>query len=366
MKRYTHSFILFLASLAILVSACGSHKNEKTTTGDQQVITVKPYQLQKDTIVQRILLPGELKAFQEVDLYAKLNSFVKEIPVDRGTKVYKGEVLAILDAPELQSQLSETAGRLSAKEAAYRASRSTYRRLSEASRTPGAVSPNDLETALSRMESDSSEWNSAMSAYKAIKNMESYLTITAPFDGVITERNVHPGAFVGPSGKGSELPILRLVEQDRLRLVVAVPEIYSAEVKLNTQIDFTVNALEGKNFSSTITRISGGLDQHIRSEMIEMDINNTSNELLPGMYAHVGIRLSNNARSWVVPKTALVPSTEKLFVIKIVNGKASRVEVNKGNETSDMVEVFGNLNRNDRIVADASESIREGQALDTK
>ena len=100
--------------------------------------------------------------------------------------------------------------------------------------------------------------------------------------------------------------------------------------------------------------------------MIEMDVINTSRDLLPGMYAHVEIKLSNDARSWVVPKTALVSSTENLFVIKISNGKALRVEVSKGNETADLVEIFGNLTIGDMIVQDASESIKEGQQLNVK
>jgi len=365
MKKYIYQFIFILSTLFIL-SSCGSHKNSTSGEKDSTNFSLNTYKIEHDTIVQNVRLPGELKAFEEVDIYAKLSSFVKEIPVDRGSKVKKGEVLAMLDAPELQSQLAEAASKLSAKEAAYRASRSTYKRLLDASKTPGAVSPNDLETTLSKMQSDSGEWNSAVSNYKAVKSLENYLTITAPFDGIITERNVHPGAFVGPSGKGSEQPLLKLAQQDKLRLVVAVPEIYSSEIKQNSKINFSVNALQGKIFTANVSRISGGLEQKIRSEMIEMDVANTSQELLPGMYAHVDIKLSNDARSWVIPKSALVSSTEKLFVIKILNGKALRIEVSKGNENADKIEVFGNLSAGDIIVSDASESIKEGQALNVK
>jgi len=365
MEKYI-KLSIFILSTIIILSSCGSRKNVQTEGNDSTSFSVKIYKIEQDTIVQNISLPGELKAFEEVDIYAKLSSFVKEIPVDRGSKVRKGEVLAILDAPEWQSQLAEAASKLSAKEAAYRASRSTYKRLLDASKTSGAVSPNDLETTLSKMQSDSGEWNSALSNFKAVKNLESYLTITAPFDGIITERNVHPGAFVGPTGKGSEQPLLKLAQQDKLRLVVAVPEIYSSEIKQNSKINFSVNALQGKIFTANVSRISGGLEQKIRSEMIEMDVVNTSHELLPGMYAHVDLKLSNDARSWVVPKSSLVSSTEKLFVIKIINGKANRVEVSKGNETADRVEVFGALSIGDIIVNDASESLKEGQQLNFK
>lgn len=365
MKKYIKQ-AFFSISVVCLISSCDSHKDGKTGEKDSTHLSFKTYRIEQDTIVRNIRLPGELRAFEEVDIYSKLSSFVKEIRVDRGSNVKKGDILAILDAPELLSQLAEAASKLSAKEAAYRASRSTYNRLLEASRTAGAVSPNDLETNLSKMQADSGEWNSSLSNYKAIKNIESYLTIVAPFDGIITERNVHPGAFVGPTGNGSERPLLKLAQQDKLRLTVAVPEIYTGKIKQNGKINFCVNALPGKIFTANVSRISGGLEEKIRSEMIEMDIANSSHELLPGMYANVEIKLINDRTSFVIPKHALVTTTEKLFVIKIVNGKTINVEVRTGNETADKIEIFGNLNSGDIIVNDASESIKEDQQLASK
>ena len=236
-------------------------------------------------------IPGELIAYQQVDLYAKVNSFVKKLYVDVGSEVKEGELLATMEAPELGSQLAGAESNIKSREAIYLASKANYDRLLETSKTPGTISPNDLEQAAARKNSDFAQFQAAQAAYKEIAETQNYLQIRAPFSGVITARNVNPGAYVGPSGKGSELPLFNLQEQKKLRLVLSVPEAYTGYLNHKDEVSFTVKSLPDRPFKAIIKRLSGSIDSRLRSQRVEMDVINNDKKLLPGMVAEVNLPL---------------------------------------------------------------------------
>ncbi|WP_316929247.1 efflux RND transporter periplasmic adaptor subunit [Cyclobacterium qasimii] len=201
-----------------------------------------------------------------------------------------------------------------------------------------------------------------MAAHKEVIVMKSYLNISAPFDGIVTTRNVNLGAYVGPAGKGSDMPLLTIQQQDKLRLAVSIPELYTGYLKRGDEISFNVKSLPD-TFTATVERMSGALDLKLRAERVEMDIENTSGAMLPGMVAEVRLPLNAKDSTFVVPKSALVNSTENIFVIRVENQKASRIEVKKGREIDDQIEIFGDLNNNDKMVLVASEEIKEGDFI---
>ena len=198
-----------------------------------------------------------------MDLYAKENSFVKKLFVDVGSEVKTGQLLVSLEAPELGSQLAGALSNIHSREAIYTASKANYDRLYETSQTPGTVSPNDLEQAAARKNSDLAQLQSAKSAYAQISEMQGYLQIRAPFNGIITARNVNPGAYVGPSGKGSDQPLFTLQEQKRLRLVVSVPEAYTGYLGHQKEVSFTVKAMPDQQFKAKVTRMAGAIDEQV-------------------------------------------------------------------------------------------------------
>jgi membrane fusion protein (multidrug efflux system) len=347
-----------IIALGILQS-CASHekKDEKPVAA---TVTVETFLLQKDKFSTSLQLPGELIAFQQVDLYAKVTSFVKELNVDIGSEVTAGELLMTMEAPELNSQLSAAESRLKSLEANYTASSANYNRLTEAGKTPGTVSQNDLDQATARKNADYSNLEAAKASYKEIGVMKSYLEIRAPFSGIISSRNVNPGAYVGPSGKGSELPLLTLQEQKHLRLSVSIPEAYTNFLKANDVITFKVKSLPAETFTASVKRMAGALDLHLRSERVEMDMMNADKKLLPGMVAEVSIPLSSKDSSFVVPKSALVNSNEGIYVIKVVTNKTLRVPVKKGREIHEKIEIFGDLVLNEQLLTKANEEIKDG------
>jgi RND family efflux transporter MFP subunit len=362
--------ITFLVVSTGLLSSCGPNnkaKEEQAQTVKQEnaidTPAVKLYVVKKGKVSSTIAVPGELIPYQEVDLYAKINSYVKNLLVDIGSEVHKGQLLVTLEAPEINSQLAGAESRIKQMEAIYFASKATYDRLYITSKTPGTVSLNDLELAEAKKNSDLANVEAAKSYYKEIAANLNYLAIRAPFDGVITMRNVNLGAYVGPGGKGTD-PLFVLQDQKRMRLVISVPENFTGGLSNKDNVSFTVGSLPNQKFTAQVKRLAGALDVTLRSERLEMDVYNTSRKLLPHMYANVSVPLPSGDSTLIVSKGAVVTSTEKVFVVRVVNHRAEWVDVKKGVQSGDMIEVYGDdLKVGDQIVQQASEEIRDGSPV---
>ncbi|MCE6989986.1 efflux RND transporter periplasmic adaptor subunit, partial [Dyadobacter sp. CY323] len=308
-------------------------------------------------------IPGELIAFQQVDLYAKVSSFVKKLHVDVGSEVSQGQLLASMEAPELSAQVSSSQSRLQSQEAIYENSKANYERLLETSKTPGTVSQLDLDAALAKQKSDLAQLEAAKSASREITDTRNYLEIRAPFSGVITARNVSTGAYVGPTGKGSEFPLFTLVEQRKLRLVVSVPEAYTSYLKNKSEVTFKVKSLPNQTFSAKVTRLAGALDNRLRSQRTEMDVINTDRKLLPGMITEVSIPLTGSAHSFAVPRSSVLNSTQGTYLIKVADKKAIWVPIKTGTSSDELTEVFGDVKDGDVIVKSANEEIRDNSEV---
>jgi membrane fusion protein (multidrug efflux system) len=362
MTKSINTLLIIIGAAGIISSCNNAPAADNKNVSKSEEVTIQKITLKKDTLVKDITIPGELVAYQQVDLYAKVTGFVKELKVDIGSKVQEGQLLMTLEAPELMSQLSAAQSRLKAQEAAYTASLASYNRLVETSKTPGTISPNDLEQAEAKRNSDLANLEAARASLKEVNDIKNYLMIRAPFDGTITARNVNVGAYVGASGRGSDLPVLVLQQQDRLRLVISVPESYTSNFQKDDQVSFKVRSYPSENFVGKLTRLSGALDTRLRAQRAEADIDNDG-RLLPGTVADVNVTLRSSPNSFVVPKSAVVNSAEGIYVIKVDNGIAHRVPVTKGIDSSDLVEVIGDLAENDQLVKKGTDEIRERQEI---
>ena len=353
-KNNLYKSLLIVTASATAFGTLNSCKS-KSDQQEQQAETTQPtpaletVPLKKGMLSTDLQVPGELIPYQEVDLYAKISSFVKKVYVDIGSEVKQGQLLVSLEAPEVNSQVAEAQSRLKSQQAIFMASKSNYDRLVETSKTPGTISGNDLEQAAARKNSDYAQLQALKSAYQAVAANSAYLDIRAPFNGVVSARNINPGAYVGPSGKGSDVPLFVLQEQKRLRLVISVPEIYTGLLKQRDEVNFSVKALPNQKFTAKVKRMAGALDERLRSERLEMDVYNNNKKLLPGMYAEVNIPLPASDSTFVIPKTALVSSTERVFVVRVIDHKAQWVDVKKGREAGNQVEIYGKLNEGDAV-----------------
>ncbi len=327
-------------------------------------------------------LPGEIAPFLSVALHAKVTGFVEKILVDRGSVVKEGQFLAELSAPELKAQIAEAESKAMAAEserlqaqAQAAAAASTYERLKQASATPGAIAGNELvlaekQAAAMQALAEARRQGSAAaaSAAQSLKDMEAYLRITAPFDGTITDRLVHPGALVGPgAAPGSDSALLLLQQISRLRLAVAVPEESAGGIVTGARVEFRAPAFPGRVFSGTIARAAHALDPKTRTMPVELDVVNRDGALAPGMYATVKWPVRRaGAAALFVPATSVVTTTERTFVIREKNGRAEWVDVKKGAADGDAVEVLGALEAGDKVVKRATDEIRNGSPLAVK
>jgi RND family efflux transporter MFP subunit len=351
----------FLALLAGgLLASCQS-KQAQTVT--QPAPALQVFALTPGTLNTIMSIPGELRPYQTVDMYAKVNGFIKKMTVDIGSEVHQGQLLMTLEAPEMTAALKQAQEDLHTKEAIYRGSKANYDRLLKTSKMPGTISPNDLDMAHAKMSSDSSALLAAKSAYQLSADLRNYLEVRAPFDGVISSRNVYPGAYVAPTDKSSDKPMLTLQEQKKLRLVVAVPEAATSYFKDKDTVHFTVKTLPGKQFVAVVNRMAGSMNDELRSEQMEMDIPNNDKMLLPGMFAQVTLQLTNDQKNFIVPQSAIAQNSQRVFVIRVVNGKAQWVDIKRGRANADSVEVYGNLTTGNELLRNATDEIKEGAPL---
>jgi len=348
--------ILLYAMIAITATSC-THNKPIDLTKETNSKTYKLGVIVSRKISSTVQLPGELKPFEEVKIFPKVNGFVKNVMVDRGSKVKSGDALIILEAPEIQAQLLTAKSKELQQDENFHISKDKYERLLVASKTEGAVSVYELTNAKSKMNADEAVANAEKSTVASLEAMKDYLTITAPFDGVISERNVHPGALVGPNAK-MDLPLLKLEQQNKLRLVVYVPEVYASKINYNAKVNFILTSLPGKIMEGIINRSAGSLNAAMRSEAIEIDVLSNDNVIKPGMYAEVNIPLSSDALTYVVPASAIITSTERKYIITVENAKAKFIDVREGISKNDSTEIFGNINDNKTIIINGNNEIK--------
>ncbi len=294
-------------------------------------------------LAKTLRLPGDLWAYRNVALFGKVQGFVEKIDVDRGSEVKEGQQLALLSAPEIEAQRAEAEAKLASNLA-------TYRRLEEAAKTPGVVAGNDVEIAQKLVDADRAR-------IKVYAQNEAYLRITAPFSGVITERNVHEGSLVGPS---SAQALLRIQEISRLRLVVYVPEYAVGGIQTGGKVKFSVPAYPGELFTGTVARPAYALDPKMRTMPVELDVENGDHRLDPSMYAEVLWEVTRPHPTLFVPAAAVVTTTERRFVIRVRDGVAQWVDVRLGQPVGASVEVFGDLADGDPVVARGTDELKSG------
>src|SRR5262245_11385354 len=241
-------------------------------------------------------LPGEPSAVLSVALHAKVTGYVERILVDRGSRVEAGQLLAELSAPEMEAKIAEAESKAQAAEserlqaeAQLAAMQSTYDRLKKAAETPGAIAGNELaqmekqvEAAQALARSRQQASRAAEAALNAEEQMQSYLRITAAFEGIVTERLVHPGAL---GGQRSSSALLTVHHISRLRLVEAAPEEHTGEIATGVHVTFQTAAYPDRIFSGTVARVSHSLDRATRTMAVELDVANRDSALAPGMYA---------------------------------------------------------------------------------
>jgi len=370
-KRKQHmemkNVTIILIGIALLANACGNARQpiDMTTNNTAKSAGYDFTSVIKRPLVSVVKLPGEFKPFEMVSIYPKISGFIKTIPVDMGTFVRQGDVLVTLEAPEVEQRLQAAKAKYAQANAVYLSSKDRYERLTKAAATPGAVSPFELESAKAKMTADAATRDAEQANVATFETSKGYLTVTAPFDGIITERNVHPGALVGPDIKSSDKPMLVLQQEKKLRLVVYVPESLSGNVDEHGMVAYEVTGNPGKIYQARITRFAGAINTGLRSEAYEMDLVAENGHVKPGMFAEVKLPLKLNASSFVVPASAIVNATTGKYLVAIDDGNKTRfMHVKEGISGNDSTQVFGKLEGNEKILLHPTNDIAEGSIIE--
>jgi len=371
-------FAIFI--LSFVLAGCGNPSAQNggpgSATSSPQIVNVVAVESQKlDTTLS---LPAQVNPYEVVDIYPKVTGFLDTISVDRGSTVRAGEVIIRLSAPELMAQraqaeatLQSAEAQLDATQAKFASDHGTYLHLAAAAATPGVVAHNDLlvaeQTAAAdnaQVEAASKNVQAARDALRGVTQLESYLEIRAPFDGVVTQRNLHPGALVGPaSGQAGAQPIVRIESINRLRVVVPVPEAYVAGVPEGQLVTFSVPAYPGRTYHAPIARISRDINQTTRTMQVELDYHNADAQITPGSFATVDWPIRRAYPTPFVPSSAVTTDLQRTFVIRVRQGKAEWVDVKTGVTVNGTTEVFGDLTPNDVVVRNATDSIVSGASV---
>lgn len=352
----------------------GSQPQKSQNSGSAPPVNVVTVRSQK--LNTTLSLPAQTSPYEAVAIFPKVTGFIEKISVDRGSHVKSGDLIVQLSAPELLAQRSQAEANLqtaqshlAATQAKLLSDKGTYEHLASAAKTPGVVAGNDLlvaeqTTAADRAQVEAAQHNvlAAQDALRSMTQLESYLQIRAPFEGIVTERNLHPGALVGPSaGQGGALPIVRIENIGRLRMVVPIPEQYVSGVREGQAVPFTVPAYPDQLFHAPIARISHDIDPNTRTMAVELDVRNA--QITPGTFANVQWPVQRSYATLFVPVSAVTTNLQRTFVITVRDRKAEWVDVKTGTAAAGETEVFGDLKEGEEVVVPASDELAPGTAV---
>jgi RND family efflux transporter MFP subunit len=311
---------------------------------------------------QEVVLPGNAQGFIDTSIYARTNGYLKQWFVDIGAHVKAGQLLAVIDAPELDQQLHQAEADLLSAEANQNLAETTNVRW-QGLVAKHAVSQQEADQVAGDLAAKKAATAASEANVARYKELQGYERVTAPYDGVITARDTDVGALIN-AGSASEPHELFHIEQvNRLRIFVAVPEIYADSVHDGEQVDITTDAAPGRIIKGTIARNSNAISQSSRTLNVEVDVDNTSGVLLPGAYVFVHMKLPAGANTVTIPSNALLFRAQGLQVGVVRDGRVQLTNITVGHDFGSTVEVTSGLTPQDTIILNPSDSIMSGMPV---
>ncbi|HET6177572.1 MAG TPA: efflux RND transporter periplasmic adaptor subunit [Candidatus Sulfotelmatobacter sp.] len=379
--------------MAVNLSSC-SGSGEKKVQASGPTITVGVTKVEKKSLGRHITLSSELVPFQEIEVYAKESGYVKKLLVDYGTHVKAGQIMAILEIPELEAQLQEDLAEiknatnqvsraqheLTRYQAQYKALHLQYTRLNGVFESqPGIVAQQEVDDAQGKDLAASSQVDAGQAALEAAQSQLSgaraklvhdqtlfdYSKITAPFPGIVTERYANLGTLVqaGTASSTQAMPIVKLSEDDLFRLVIPVPESYVQFIHVGDPVDVRVPSLD-RTFPGKVARFSAGVREDTRTMHTEVDVRNKDGSLVPGIYAQADLTLEQREGVPSVPLQAVNHSADKTSVLVVnANGEIEERPVSLGIQTATDAEVVTGLHEGEQVVVSDRGGLKVGEKV---
>jgi RND family efflux transporter MFP subunit len=321
---------------------------------------------------QEIVLPGNMQAFSLAPIYARTTGYVKAWYFDIGAHVKQGDLLAVIETPELDQQLAQAKADLATAQSNAVLAKTTAGRYQDLIGN-NAVSQQDTDNAVSQFRSTTTQVNSAEANVHRLEELQSFERVVAPFDGVITARNLDIGQLISAAGStttagaGTTVGNKEIFDISAIRTVrvfVNVPQIYSPDAKTGVIASLTLPQYPGRKFEGKLVRTSDAVDPATRTLLAEVDVNNPSGELLPGSYTEVHLHTANPVPALLVPVSALILEPDGLYVAVVdTNSIARLVHVTAGRDFGTTVEIVSGLQSGQGVIANPPDSLTDGEKV---
>jgi RND family efflux transporter MFP subunit len=350
----------------VLWTGLASRAQASTTlvkeTNDLSIPTVAVARPKTTGGAQEVALPGNMQAFIDTPIWARASGYLKNWYVDIGGHVKAGQLLADIEAPEVDQQLRQARAELGTAEANLKLSQVTAERYTALFKTD-SVSKQEVDNAVQDQAAKTTAVTSAQANVSRLEQLVAYEKVYSPIDGIITARNIDVGALVNAGSNTPGRELFHVASNSTLRVYVSVPEMYSQAARPGVGAYLTLTEFPGRQFSGSVVRNAHAIDEASRTLLVEVDVKNTTGELLPGSYVEVHLKLPSKIPAVTVPSNTLLFRTEGLQVARVTDGKTELVPVIMGRDFGDTVELVSGIHPNDQIIINPSDSILSGQKV---
>jgi RND family efflux transporter MFP subunit len=336
-----------------------------TSTSASAVPTVRTVIPTVSGTTSEIALPGNTQAFEDTPIYARTSGYLQRWFVDIGQHVAKGQLMATIETPELDEQLQVAQADLKSAQADLNLANTTSERYQNLLKSD-SVSKQETDVAVSGAAAKRAAMEAAEATVRRLQQLQSFEKIYAPYAGVVTVRNANVGDLInsGSSTTGSSASqIYRVADITRLRVFVAVPEVYAADIRNGDTATLTLDEYPGKVFTGIVTRNSSAIDPGTRTLNVEVDVDNRDGKLLPGAYVFVHFKVPQQGRLLSLPSNALIFRAQGMQVGIVRNGKVHLQHITIGKDNGASVEIASGLSPQDQVILDPSDSLTEGQSV---
>lgn len=365
--RWVALAVVSLAVAAVLAygiwSRVRASKKLGTETSQLAVTKVSVVSPKQTAPAQEIILPGNVQPFISSPIYARTNGYLKNWYVDIGARVKQGQLLAVIDAPEVDQQLAQSLSNLNTAKANLALAEITKNRYEGLIKT-NAVAQQDVDNAIGSYKANQAIVAADEANVKQLQALQSFERIYAPFDGVVTARNTDIGDLIdsGSSG-GVKTDMFHIAQPGTLRVYVNVPEEYSQGVKVGMTANLALAEFPGRTFQGKLVRTADAINVTTRTLLIEVDLQNPTGTLLTGSYAEVHLQVPTQASTYLIPVNTLLFRTEGLRVGIVEDGKVVLTTVTAGHDFGDQIEIVAGLKAADQIIVNPPDSIVSGQQV---
>ena len=366
-RGWLAAVIVFLAVAGILGSGILRRVRARATVTAETVALAVPVvnvvSPQRTAPSHEIVLPGNVEPYMTAPIYSRTSGYVKKWYVDIGASVKKGQLLAEIDTPEVDQQLQQARSNLATAEANLKLAAITKNRYLDLLKT-NAVSQQDADNAAGTYNANDSIVQANQANVKQLETLQSFEKIYAPFDGIVTVRNVDVGDLINSgSAPGTRTDLFHIAQPGKLRVYVYVPQEYSQAATPGLTAELTLAEFPGRRFPGKLVRTANAINNVTRTLQAEVDVDNPTGKLLSGSYAEVHLTLPGLASTHLLPVNTLLFRSEGLQVAVVKDGKVALTQVMPGHDFGDQIEILSGLKGDESVIQNPSDSILSGQQV---